>query len=204
MDVSEIVAFNPDKGIKRIFKDLSTVKSDKNMKFDSQKDLNNIKPEEIAKYLENSDDVEIDVFDENALKRLILLFEKRIYKNQELRIKFNDTPEKFLESELNLHNVIQQMHIISTTPKLYYILVELNSINSIINLLSHENSDISIAILSLLQEMTDLSVSDGILEDYESLESFNTFIEAMLNTQIIQCIVQNMERLDESIKEESA
>ncbi|CAK9299440.1 unnamed protein product [Gordionus sp. m RMFG-2023] len=122
MDVSEIVAFNPDKGIKRIFKDLSTVKSDKNMKFDSQKDLNNIKPEEIAKYLENSDDVEIDVFDENALKRLILLFEKRIYKNQELRIKFNDTPEKFLESELNLHNVIQQMHIISTTPKLYYIL----------------------------------------------------------------------------------
>ncbi|CAK9299439.1 unnamed protein product, partial [Gordionus sp. m RMFG-2023] len=194
----------PDKGIKRIFKDLSTVKSDKNMKFDSQKDLNNIKPEEIAKYLENSDDVEIDVFDENALKRLILLFEKRIYKNQELRIKFNDTPEKFLESELNLHNVIQQMHIISTTPKLYYILVELNSINSIINLLSHENSDISIAILSLLQEMTDLSVSDGILEDYESLESFNTFIEAMLNTQIIQCIVQNMERLDESIKEESA
>lgn len=37
---------------------------------------------------------ESDLLDETALKRMILLFEKRALKNQEMRIKFPDSPEK--------------------------------------------------------------------------------------------------------------
>ena len=32
--------------------------------------------------------------DDGSLKRLILQFEKRVYKNQEMRIKYPDMPEK--------------------------------------------------------------------------------------------------------------
>ena len=32
--------------------------------------------------------------DETGMKKMILLFEKRVYKNQEMRIKFSDQPEK--------------------------------------------------------------------------------------------------------------
>lgn len=32
--------------------------------------------------------------DESSVKKMILTFEKRSYKNQELRIKFPDSPEK--------------------------------------------------------------------------------------------------------------
>lgn len=32
--------------------------------------------------------------DESSVKKMILTFEKRSYKNQELRIKFPDNPEK--------------------------------------------------------------------------------------------------------------
>lgn len=35
-----------------------------------------------------------DVLDESKLKKMILLLEKRLLKNQEMRIKFADTPEK--------------------------------------------------------------------------------------------------------------
>ena len=38
---------------------------------------------------------EIEAMDESSLKKMILQFEKRVNKNQEMRIKHADTPEKF-------------------------------------------------------------------------------------------------------------
>lgn len=36
-----------------------------------------------------------EVLDETNLKKLVLKFEKSVYKNQEMRIKFPDMPEKY-------------------------------------------------------------------------------------------------------------
>lgn len=55
---------------------------------------------------------------------------------------------RFMESELDLNDIIQEMHVIATMPDLYHLLVELNAVHSLLGLLSHENSDIlSVAIL---------------------------------------------------------
>lgn len=89
--------------------------------------------------------------DEAALKKLTLLFEKRTLKNQEMRIKFPENPEKFMESEVELHEAIQELHVVATVPDLYPILVQLNAINSLLELLSHENTDIAVAVVDLLQ-----------------------------------------------------
>lgn len=40
------------------------------------------------------DDAGVDILDDTNLKKLILNFEKRVLKNQELRIKYPDLPEK--------------------------------------------------------------------------------------------------------------
>ena len=40
------------------------------------------------------DEEEGETMDESALKRMILQFEKKVYKNQEMRIKYVDMPEK--------------------------------------------------------------------------------------------------------------
>ena len=40
------------------------------------------------------DDDDAEAMDESALKKMILQFEKRFSKNQEMRIKYSDTPEK--------------------------------------------------------------------------------------------------------------
>ena len=47
---------------------------------------------------------------------------------------------RFMESELELNDILQQMHIIATVPDQYHILVELNTVRSLLQLLSHENT----------------------------------------------------------------
>lgn len=49
---------------------------------------------------------------------------------------------RFMESELDLNDIIQEMHVVATMPDLYHLLVELNAVHSLLGLLSHENSDI--------------------------------------------------------------
>lgn len=47
-----------------------------------------------------------------------------------------------MESELDLNDIIQEMHVIATIPELYHLLVELHAVQSLLGLLSHENTDI--------------------------------------------------------------
>ncbi|XP_050050869.1 beta-catenin-like protein 1 isoform X1 [Dermacentor andersoni] len=142
-------------------------------------------------------DASVDILDDTNLKKLILNFEKRVLKNQELRIKYPDLPEKFMDSEVELNDILQEMHIVATQPELYPILVELNSVQSILGLLAHENTDISIAVVDLLQELTDV---DSL---HESQEGADMLIDALIDGQIVAQLVQNLERLDETVKEEA-
>ncbi|VDO93478.1 unnamed protein product, partial [Soboliphyme baturini] len=107
-------------------------------------------PEESLSVLSNTEE-QVDVMDENGVKKMILNFEKKILKNQEMRIKFPDQPTKFMDSELDLNVAIQEMHAVATVPHLYYLLVQFKAVESLLQLLSHENSDISVAVVDLLQ-----------------------------------------------------
>uniref|UniRef100_A0A674EE58 Beta-catenin-like protein 1 n=1 Tax=Salmo trutta TaxID=8032 RepID=A0A674EE58_SALTR len=137
--------------------------------------------------------------DESSVKKMILTFEKRSYKNQELRIKFPDTPGRFMETELDLNDIIQEMHVIATMPDLYHLLVELNAVHSLLGLLSHDNTDILSFrdVVDLLQELTDIDTL------HESEEGAEVLIDSLLEGQVVALLVQNMERLDEQVKEEA-
>ncbi|KAK7504727.1 hypothetical protein BaRGS_00004213 [Batillaria attramentaria] len=150
------------------------------------------------KVLQMMDDApDAEPMDDTSLKKMLLQFEKRVYKNQEMRIKFPDLPEKFMESELELNDMLQQMHVIATVPDLYHVLVELHTVRSLLQLLSHENTDISIAVVDLMQELTDVDTLN------ESEEDAAALVDAMLEGQITAMLVQNLERLDETVKEEA-
>lgn len=105
----------------------------------------------ILAYVEQ-DNVEGEVLDESELRRMVLLFEKRNLRNQEMRIKFAQNPEKFMESEIGLHDVIEQLKLVATVPDLYPLLVELRTIPSLLELLAHQNTgndDIYIILLTI-------------------------------------------------------
>lgn len=47
-----------------------------------------------------------------------------------------------MESELDLNENIQELHVIATAPDMYNVLVDLNAVQSLLGLLTHENADI--------------------------------------------------------------
>lgn len=47
---------------------------------------------------------------------------------------------RFMESELELHEEIQKLHVLATAPEYYGVFVRLNSVATCLNLLNHENS----------------------------------------------------------------
>ncbi|XP_063706532.1 beta-catenin-like protein 1 [Culicoides brevitarsis] len=151
---------------------------------------------EILRYVDE-EEATGDVLDEPGLKKLLLLLEKRILKNQEMRIKNPDQPDKFMESELDLHDILQQLTVVSTVPDLYPLLVELHGVSSLLELLNHPNSDISVGVVDLIQEMTDIDIL------HESAEGSETLIEALRGQQISSLLTSNLDRLDESVKEEA-
>lgn len=150
----------------------------------------------ILKYVEQ-EEAAGEVLDEGGLRKMILLFEKRNLRNQEMRIKFPDAPEKFMESEVDLHTMIEDLKAVATVPDLYPILVDLNAIPSLLELLAHQNTDISVAVVDLLQELTDVDIL------HESADGAETLIESLRKQQVSALLVQNLERLDETVKEES-
>lgn len=165
--------------------------------------MNGISEDEKLRILQSLDKEEEDasepgeVLDVGTVKRMLLSFEKKVLKNQEMRIKFPDLPEKFMESELELNDEIQKMNVIATVPEHYPILIEMNAIQTLVGLLSHDNSDVAIAVIDLLQELTDVDTVT------ESEEEAQRLIEALLNEQVVALLVQNLERLDEKVKEDS-
>ncbi len=145
-------------------------------------DLNGISDEEklrLLQSLDEDDESEIgEVLDAGAVKRMLLSFEKKVLRNQEMRIKFPDLPEKFMESELELNDEIQKLHVVATVPEYYPVLVEMNAIQTLVGLLSHDNSDVAIAVIDLLQELTDVDTLN------ESEEEAERLIDALLGEQV--------------------
>lgn len=45
-----------------------------------------------------------------------------------------------MESEVELSAMINEMHVIATVPDLYHIVLDLNAVQSLLQLLGHENT----------------------------------------------------------------
>ncbi|XP_078289753.1 beta-catenin-like protein 1 isoform X2 [Panthera onca] len=212
MDVGELLNYQPNRGTKRP-RDDEEEELKMRRRQAGTRDRSRGREEEMSVAEEADDDKkrllqiidregeeeeeEEEPLDESSVKKMILTFEKRSYKNQELRIKFPDNPEKFMESELDLNDIIQEMHVVATMPDLYHLLVELNAVQSLLGLLGHDNTDVSIAVVDLLQELTDIDTL------HESEEGAEVLIDALVDGQVVALLVQNLERLDESVKEEA-
>nr|XP_039260592.1 beta-catenin-like protein 1 [Styela clava] len=180
-------------GIKRGFNTVQTTQSISNIE-EEERQMKLL--EMVEGQIQISADA-IETLDDQSIKKMILSFEKRVLKNQEMRIKFSDNPEKFMESELDLNDIVSEMKVLATMPEHYHYLVELRAVNSFLALVNHANADISIAVIDLLQELTDI---DTLTENEEGAE---VLIDALMDGQVSSLLVQNMDRLDETVKEEA-
>ncbi|XAR73622.1 hypothetical protein NMG60_11007657 [Bertholletia excelsa] len=140
----------------------------------------------------------VEVLDQKTLKKLVLSFERRLKDNIEARLKYPDQPEKFADSEIELHEEIQKLKILAGGPELYPELVNLNAIPSILGLLTHDNTDIAIDVVGLLQDLTD----EDVLEDND--EPALVLVDALIENNVLELLVQNLLRLSETDPDEMA
>lgn len=99
---------------------------------------------------------------------------------------------------MDLHDAIKQLQAVATVPDLYPLMVSLNVIASMLELLSHPNTDIVAAIIEIFMELTDVDIL------HESTEGAENLIDSLQEQSITKLLVSNcLDRLDETVKEES-
>jgi beta-catenin-like protein 1 len=161
------------------------------------KTLKNLDPEEINKFVESAADVEVEELDSAGMKRLVAAFERAYTKNQQMRTKFPEEPEKFLESEVDLDEAIKKLHALAAAPELYPEFIKIEAHVSVLSLLSHENTDIIVDAIELINELCNLE-EDSKPSDYEACKML---VDAFVKQNALELLVQTLNRLDE--KEES-
>ncbi|KAH0462106.1 hypothetical protein IEQ34_009681 [Dendrobium chrysotoxum] len=148
--------------------------------------------------VESSHNGGVEVLDLRAMKKLVLSFERRLRDNLETRMKYPEQPDKFADSEVELHEEIERLKILAGGPELYPELVALNTVPSIVDLLGHDNIDIAIDVVGLLMDLTD----EDVLEDND--EPARILVDALIENNALELLVQNISRLSESDPDETA
>ncbi len=113
----------------------------------------------------------IIALEDKSLTNMLVSLEKGIKANETMRVKHSD-PSKFMETELDLHGAVQDLHAIAASPELYPVLLNHGSgLDNLLSLLGHENTDIVVAVLELFVEMSDIS-DDAPEADEQYIMSF--------------------------------
>jgi beta-catenin-like protein 1 len=84
-------------------------------------------------------------------------------------MKYSDTPEKFMDSEVELASEIKKLFVIAGSPELYPELVSLGAVPTLLELLRHENTDIAADAVDLVRELTE---GDAIEDNVRSLSDY--------------------------------
>ncbi|CAN0523821.1 unnamed protein product, partial [Ectocarpus sp. 8 AP-2014] len=57
-----------------------------------------------------------------------------------MRVKFPEQPARFVDSEVELDAAIKSLSIVAAAPELYPALVDAGAVNSLLGLLTHDNT----------------------------------------------------------------
>lgn len=91
-----------------------------------------------------------------------------------------------MESELALHSAIVALSPVTVAPALFGTLLSLHAVDSLLQLLSHENADVACAVLDLLHELTDPSLlADEEQEDADA-ELIDNAVNALVDA-LVRC-----------------
>ncbi|KAI9086968.1 hypothetical protein K1719_031129 [Acacia pycnantha] len=135
----------------------------------------------------------VEEIDLKALKKLVLTFECHLKDNIDVRLKYLNQPDRFANSEIELHEELQKLKVLAGDPELYLDLVNLNVVLSIVDLLNHDNTDIAIDVVQLLQDLTD----EDVLEDND--KPARVLVDTLVENSVLELLVQNLHRFPDEM-----
>lgn len=127
--------------------------------------------------------------DDRTLRRMVGALEKRVNANLQLRLKYPDQPEKFMESEVDLDAELKGLQSLATSPEFYPTLIRLDAVPLLLGLLAHENTSITRDVVLLLSELLDGDSVEDRLQ--EALALTNALVEnkvtSLLSSVLSRC-----------------
>ncbi|QIW99065.1 hypothetical protein AMS68_004583 [Peltaster fructicola] len=139
---------------------------------------------------DDADEYQEEKIDAAWLKRTSTNFARKLVKNAELRSRFEGEPQKFMASEADLDAEVKSWSLLSEHPELFPAFVESGSAEKLVQLLSHENTDIAIGAIEIINELLD--------EDVQAeQEQWNQLAGALLEADLTELLLSNLARLDE-------
>ena len=111
---------------------------------------------------------------------------------------------RFVDSEFALIEALHALLLLSSQPTMAFpLLLELSTHNSIADLLSHENTDVVVAVIEVLEEWTDEEVleADDVDEADEELDNrrdaMKGLVEGLVEAGVVELVVSGIERFNE-------
>ena len=150
---------------------------------------------EIMDYVDRQDDnEEEEKYDNVWLTKTLKSFDKKVKINTELRTKHADDPMKFVGSEADLDAEIKELSLLGENGELYKTFAKSASAESLVQLLAHENTDIAIGVVQLIEELTDQDVS-------ATGEQWRVMVDILMEMDLVALLVSNLGRLEEDKNE---
>jgi len=138
---------------------------------------------------------EMPQLDKGELEASISKFKRASTKNTHMRSLYPEDASKFMDSELVLNQAISSLHAAATAPQLYPMFIKQGAIKTLSELLTHENTDITISVIHLLRELTEPDSIDD--KHPESIKAFSLY-DALLEGNFLELLLDNLRRLNES------
>jgi beta-catenin-like protein 1 len=133
-----------------------------------------------------------------STKRLVAALEKKMQINAQARIKHAGDVAKFIDTESDLYEQVVAMQVIVNNPSLIPEILESNCTNLMIQLLDHENSDISLAVIEWFRDVFDGEILEEVDEQHVS-----GMVARAKSSQVAQAIVTNLARFNENIDDDA-
>ncbi|BGP37572.1 hypothetical protein JCM10449v2_001489 [Rhodotorula kratochvilovae] len=139
-----------------------------------------------------------------SVRKTLLALEKAVNKNRDLRTKFPTDPEKFVDSEFNLLESLRGLFLFSTNPAMTYpLLLENATPNTLADLLSHENMDVPVAVVEVLEELLDPDDLEDDDDDEDEAASeakrkaMKDLLDGLVEAGVVDLVVAQLQRLNE-------
>mmetsp|Transcript_13247 Transcript_13247/g.23749 ORF Transcript_13247/g.23749 Transcript_13247/m.23749 type:complete len:552 (-) Transcript_13247:1425-3080(-) len=141
-----------------------------------------------------SDDTKVVVEEvtKGYIQRICVAFNKKLFINLEERAKYESTPARFMESDIQVDEFLEQVKQFASAPSLYDDMTKAGLARILIGTISHPNEDISKDALGSLVELLE---SDTLAE---APEITSLFVDDLLEQDFLKLLVDNMSRFDES------
>ncbi|KAK9473470.1 Catenin-beta-like protein [Dipodascopsis tothii] len=136
------------------------------------------------------DDGEI-TFDSAWVRRTVGRLERAVARNEALRARHADAPQRFMASEEELDEAIKKLSALTEHAELYPDFVQAGGPALLTGVLLHENTDVALEAAQVLAELTDEDVAAAEADAAE-------LAAAVADASAIEYVVLDLDRLDEA------